>query len=144
MTKNPQFSHYGRTTYPTPHTRRASEVDIEALEGFFPKACLAAPGVGIVVVRHRIERESVRHEIISRYTHCSSVAVNGSRGPAEIGLRPSRRCAWDSKGRLPVSKSRHYNRERQTHRIFYLSALRNADQVYECSRASIIPYGVGC
>jgi two-component system CheB/CheR fusion protein len=118
----------------------ASAGGVEALEGLF-KGMPVNPGVGIVVVTHlNPERESVLHEIISRYTQLDvQKAVNGAKvKPNCVFVLPADAVLGIAGGRLQVSKVDATHRERKPIDIF-LSAL--AKDQGECA-ASIILSGL--
>lgn len=120
----------------------ASAGGIEALEGFF-RGLPGEPGVGIIVVTHlNPERESILHEIISRYTNMTvTVAADGVRvEPNCVYVLPADAILSIAKGILEIRKPESNRRERKPIDIF-LSSL--AKDMGERSIAVILSGGDG-
>jgi two-component system CheB/CheR fusion protein len=118
----------------------ASAGGIEALEGFF-RGMPADPGAGFVVVTHlNPERESILHEIISRYTTMTvQIAADGAQvGRNCVYVLPSDAILSIRRGRLEIRKLEPNKRERKPIDIF-LSAL--AKDVGEAAVAVVLSGG---
>ena len=108
----------------------ASAGGIEALEGFF-RGMPADPGAGFVVVTHlNPERESILHEIISRYTTMTvQVAADGAQvGRNCVYVLPADAVLSIQGGRLEIKRLESHQRERKPIDIFLSSLAKDAGE----------------
>jgi two-component system CheB/CheR fusion protein len=108
----------------------ASAGGIEALEGFF-RGVPPDPGAGFVVVTHlNPERESILHEIISRYTAMTvQIAADGAQvQPNCVYVLPSDAILSIQGGRLEIKRLEPQERERKPIDIFLSSLAKDVGE----------------